>query len=117
MKTLIKKEIENIYSLFNKTPKLNVKSFKQHILNFADKPEHYQPNKDNKLSIKVTGLRREINRVQGKKQCAFCARSTADVQSSLKDKSYEEEYRISALCGSCQDQVFIGPQYLRKEVQ
>ena len=89
MKTIIKKEIENIYSLFNTTPKLNVKS----------------------------NLRHTIDKVQTKKQCAFCNRSTADVQSSLKDKSYEEEYRISALCGSCQDQVFTGPQYLRKEVQ
>ena len=88
MKTTIKKEIENIYSLFNKTPKLNVKS----------------------------RLRREINKLQGKKKCAFCSRSAVDVQSSLKDKSYEEEYRISSLCGSCQDKTFVGPQYL-KEVQ
>jgi len=79
MKTLIKREIKNIYSL---------------------KP-----------------LRRAINKVQDNKQCTWCTKSAADVQSSLKDKSYEEEYRISALCGSCQDQVFIGPQYLRKEVQ
>jgi len=89
MKTGIKREIKNIYSLFNTTPKLNVKS----------------------------DLRHTIDKVQTKKQCAFCNRSAADVQSSLKDKSYEEEYRISSLCGSCQDKIFIGPQYLRKEVQ
>ncbi len=79
MKTLIKKEIDNIFSL--------------------------------------TSLRRAINKVQHNKQCTSCNKSANDVQSSLKDKSYEEEYRISALCGSCQDEVFVGPQYLRKEVK
>jgi len=88
MKTLIKKEIENIYSLFNKSPKLNVKS----------------------------GLRRAMNQAQGKKECAFCSRSAAAVQQSLVNDWHKEEYRISSLCGSCQDKTFVGPQYL-KEVQ
>ena len=88
MKITIKKEIENIYSLFNTTPKLNVKS----------------------------NLRHTIDKVQTKKQCAVCNRSAADVQSSLVNNSYEDEYRISSLCGSCQDKTFVGPQYL-KEVQ
>ena len=88
MKILIKKEIENIYSLFNKTPKLNVKS----------------------------GLRREIDKLQGKKECAFCSRSAAAVQQSLVNDWYKEEYRISSLCGSCQDKTFVGSQNL-KEIQ
>ncbi len=41
MKTKIKEAIEDIYSLFKSPPKLNVKSVKQHIIDFADKPDHF----------------------------------------------------------------------------
>ena len=119
MKTKIKEAIEDIYSLFKKPPKLNVKSVKQHIIDFADKPDHFFTSEwpdGSEHNIQITKLRRTMNQVQGKKKCTFCSRSAVDVQSSLKNKSYEEEYRISSLCGSCQDEVFIGPQYL-SEVQ
>ena len=115
MKSKVREAIEDIYSLFKSPPKLNVKSVKQHITDFADKPEHFFTSEwsDGSINnIPLTKLRASINYVIGKKKCTFCSRSAEDVQSSLKDKSYEKEYQISGYCGSCQDKIFIGPQYL-----
>ena len=115
MKKKVKEAIEDIYSLFKSPPKLNVKSVKQHIIDFADKPDHFFTSEwpDGSINnIPLTKLRASINYVIGKKKCTFCSRSAEDVQSSLKDKSYEKEYQISGYCGSCQDKIFIGPQYL-----
>jgi hypothetical protein len=120
MKTKIKEAIEDIYSLFKKPPKLNVKSVKQHIIDFADKPDHFFTSEWSDGSINnmpLTKLRASINYVIGKEKCTFCSRSAADVQQSLINNWYKEEYQISALCGHCQDEVFIGAPDLREEVK
>ena len=120
MKTKIKEAIEDIYSLFKSPPKLNVKSVKQHITDFTDKPDHFFTSEWSDGSINnmpLTKLRASINYVIGKKKCTFCSRSAADVQQSLINDWYKEEYQISALCGDCQDEVFIGAPDLREEVQ
>jgi hypothetical protein len=120
MKKSVKKEIENIYSLFKKTPKLNVKNVKQHIFDFKNKPEHFFSSKFESgitHNIGQTKLKSAINKVIRKKHCTWCAKSAADVQSSLINEWYQEEYKISGYCGSCQDEIFIGAPDLREEIQ
>ena len=120
MKTSIKKEIKSIYSLFKKTPKLNVKNVKQHIFDFKNKPEHFFSSKFESgitHNIGQTKLKSAINKVIRKKHCTWCAKSAADVQSSLINDCYQEEYKISGYCGSCQDEIFIGAPDLREEIQ
>ena len=107
MKTKVSQAIKNIYSLFKKAPKLNVKNVKQHIHDLKDRPNHYKTHDFSAFTF-VTPLRASINYVQSKKQCAFCVKSADDVQSSLVNDWYKEEYKISALCGDCQDLTFVG---------
>jgi hypothetical protein len=106
MKSKVSKAIKEIYSLFKKPPKLNVKNVKQHIHDLKDRPEHYKTVEWTAFTF-VTPLRAAINYVQSKKKCAFCVKSAEDVQSSLINDWYKEEYQISALCGDCQDQTFV----------
>ena len=106
MKTKVSQAIKNIYSLFKKAPKLDVKNVQQHIHDLKDRPEHYKSHEWTAFTF-VTPLRAAINHVQGKQQCAFCVKSADDVQSSLVNDWYKEEYKISALCGDCQDQTFV----------
>ena len=106
MKSKVSKAIKEIYSLFKKPPKLNVKNVKQHIHDLKDRPNHYKTHDFSAFTF-VTPLRAAINYVQSKKQCAFCVKSADDVQSSLVNDWYKEEYKISALCGDCQDQTFV----------
>ena len=93
MKTIIKEEINKLYSLFKTTPKLDVKTTQQHVETFADK---YQ----------ITPLRRAVNEVISSGRCAWCSASKDKVQEGLQDELSREEYQISALCQSCQDSVF-----------
>ena len=111
MKTSVKNAIEDIYSLFKKPPKQtnkSIKNVKQHQLDFADKPEHFftadwtnSKNETNTHNLKITKLKSAINKVIQSKRCVWC----------------KEEYQISALCGHCQDEVFIGAPDLREEVK
>ena len=96
----VKEEINKLYSLFVKPPKLNVKNVKQLIETFADKPEHYKPN------YAVTKLRAAVNMVRRSGRCSWCGASKAKVQDGFRDDLSREEYQISALCQECQDQTF-----------
>ena len=127
MKTSVKNAIEDIYSLFKKPPKQtnkSIKNVKQHQLDFADKPEHFftadwtnSKNETNTHNLKITKLRSAINKVIQSKRCVWCTKTPTHVQQSLINDWYKEEYQISALCGDCQDEVFIGAPDLREEVQ
>ena len=124
MKQSVKNAIEDIYSLFKKPPKQtnkNINNVKQHIQDFADKPDHFHTRKwecDNEThNLGITKLKAALNKVKGSKRCVWCAKSAADVQQSLINDWYKEEYQISALCGDCQDEVFIGAPDLREEVK
>ena len=94
MKAQIKEEINKLYSLFKKPPKLDVNNVKQHI-------ETFTYNKK-----QITPLRKAVNEVISSGRCAWCNASKAKVQESFKDEPSREEYQISALCQKCQDEVF-----------
>ena len=121
MKHGIKHAIEDIYSLFKKPPKLKkLNNVQRHIKDFHDKPEHYFTSKfedGETYNISITKLGAAVNKVKGKGQCSWCAKSAEKVQSSLINNWYKEEYQISALCGDCQDETFIGAPDLREEIQ
>ena len=80
MKSKVKQAIKNIYSLMKKESKLNVKSVQQHIHDFKNKKDHYMKH-DFSAYTHITPLRAAINYVQ-------------------------KEYKISGLCGKCQDEIF-----------
>ena len=110
MKTKIKQELLKIYGLASKPPKLNVKTVKGTIHFQKDKPllDNNVMFPDSEFPRSTThSLRREINIVRRSKRCAWCADSAEKVEKSLKNKTYVQEYNISALCGSCQDQTFV----------
>ena len=94
MKQTIKDEINKLYSLFNTTPKLNVKNTQQHIQSKAFSKTQINP------------LRRAVNEVISTGRCAWCSASKAKVQEGLIDNLSRKEYQISALCQPCQDEVF-----------
>jgi len=94
MKQEIKEEINKLYSLFKTTPKLNVKNTQQHIQSFAYNKTQINP------------LRRAVNKVISSGRCAFCNASKATVQGNLRNDLSKKEYKISALCQQCQDEVF-----------
>ena len=94
MKQSIKDEINKLYSLFKTTPKLDVKSTQQHIHSFAFS------------KTKITPLKRAVNEVIQSGKCAWCGASKDKVQNGFRDKLSKKEYQISALCQSCQDEVF-----------
>jgi len=100
MKQVIRDEINKLYCLFKTTPKLNVKSVKQHIETFADNPTNYKPN------APVTALRAAVNGIITKGKCAWCGASAEKVQESLKTELDKKEYQLSALCKNCQDETF-----------
>jgi hypothetical protein len=100
MKQVIKDEINKLYSLFETIPKLNVKSTKQHIDTFADKPEHYKPK------YPVTRLRAAVNSIVSIGKCAWCGASKEKVKEGFTSNLSREEYQISALCQKCQDNTF-----------
>ena len=100
MKQIIRDEINELYSLFKTTPKLNVKSTKRHIKDFADKPEHYKPK------YPVTRLRAAVNSILSIGKCAWCGASKEKVQEGFTSNLSREEYQISALCQKCQDNTF-----------
>ena len=93
MKTQIKEEINKLYSLFKKSPTLDVKNTQQHIQSFAFNKEQ------------ITPLRRAVNEVITSGRCAWCS-SKPNVQGSFRNSKSIDEYEISALCQSCQDEVF-----------
>tara|TARA_B110000483_G_C17841785_1_gene406875 strand:+ start:199 stop:606 length:408 start_codon:yes stop_codon:yes gene_type:complete len=105
MKSKVKQAIKNIYSLMKKESKLNVKSVQQHIHDFKNKKDHYMKH-DFSAYTHITPLRAAINYVQNKKQCTWCANAADIVQASLQNDLYEKEYKISGLCGKCQDEIF-----------
>ena len=94
MKTQVKEEINELYSLFKKPPTLDVKNTQQHIHSFAF-------NKD-----RITPLRRAVNEVISSGRCAWCNASKQTVLKGLIDKLSKKEYQISALCQNCQDETF-----------
>ena len=100
MKPQIKEEINKLYSLFVKPPKLDVTSIKQHLETFADKPEHYKPN------YPVTALKAAVNSIIRTGRCSWCGDSKAKVQDGFKNELSKEEYQLSALCQECQDETF-----------
>ena len=109
MKSKIKKELLKIYGLASKPPKLDVKTVKETIHLQKDKPllDDNVVFPDSEFPRSTThSLRREINKVLRDKRCVWCADSAEKVKQSLKNKIYVQEYNISALCGSCQDQTF-----------
>jgi len=93
MKPQIKEEINKLYSLFVKPPKLNVKNTKQHIETFTNKH-------------KLTPLLRAVNKVISSGRCAWCGASKAKIQDGFRNELSRNEYQISALCQECQDQTF-----------
>ena len=110
MKTKIKQELLKIYGLASKPPKLDVKTVKGTIHFQKDKPllDNNVIFTDKEYPRSTThSLRREINKVLRSKRCAWCADSSEKVKQSLKNKTYVQEYDISALCGKCQDQTFV----------
>ena len=94
MKAQIKEEINKLYSLFKKSPTLNVKNTQQHIQSFAYNKKQLTP------------LHRAVNEVISSGRCAWCSASKAKVQEGLIDELSREEYQISALCQKCQDETF-----------
>jgi len=100
MKQIIQDEINKLYSLFKTPPKLDVKSTKQHIDAFADKPANYKP------SHAVTRLRAAVNSIVSTGKCAWCGTSKEKVQEGFTSYLSREEYQVSALCQKCQDKTF-----------
>ena len=100
MKQTIKDEINKLYSLFKTTPKLDVKSVQQHLETFAHKLVSKEA---------ITPLKRAVNQIKSIGKCAWCGASKDRVQNSLTDERSRKEYQISALCKSCQDDVFKKP--------
>ena len=100
MKQIIQDEINKLYSLFKTPPKLDVKSTKQHIDTFADKPSNYKPN------YAVTKLRAAVNSIVAIGKCAWCGASKEKVKEGFTSNLSREEYQISALCQKCQDNTF-----------
>ena len=97
MKKIIKDEINKLYSLFKAPPKLDVKSTQQHLDTFT----HRLVSKE-----AITPLKRAVNEVKQSGKCAWCGASKDKVQNGLRDERSKKEYQISALCQSCQDEVF-----------
>ena len=97
MKQTIKDEINKLYSLFKTTPKLDVKSVQQHLETFAHKLVSKEA---------ITPLKRAVNRIKSVGNCAWCGASKDKVQNGFRDELSKKEYQISALCQSCQDEVF-----------
>lgn len=97
MKLQIKEEINKLYSLFKAPPKLDVKSTQQHLDTFT----HRLVSKE-----AITPLKRAVNEVISSGKCAWCGTSKAKVQNGFRDELSKKEYQISALCQSCQDEVF-----------
>ena len=98
MKQTIKDEINKLYSLFKAPPKLDVKSTQQHLDTFT----HRLVSKE-----AITPLKRAVNEVKQSGKCAWCGASKDKVQNGLRDERSKKEYQISALCQSCQDEVFV----------
>jgi hypothetical protein len=98
MKLQIKEEINKLYSLFKAPPKLDVKSTQQHLDTFT----HRLVSKE-----AITPLKRAVNEVISSGKCAWCGTSKAKVQNGFRDELSKKEYQISALCQSCQDEVFL----------
>jgi len=94
MKITIKEEINKLYSLFKTTPKLNVKNTQQHIQSLAFSKTQSNP------------LRKAVNEVISSGKCAWCGSRKKKVQESFRDEKSKEEYQLSALCQSCQDEAF-----------
>ena len=93
MKQQLKEEINKLYSLFVKPPKLNVKNTKQHIETFTNKHQ-------------LTPLLRAVNKVIRLGRCSWCGASKAKIQDGFRNDLSRNEYQISALCQECQDQTF-----------
>ena len=100
MKQIIRDEINELYSLFKTIPKLNVKSTKQHIKDFADNPANYKPYHA------ITRLRAAVNSIVSIGKCAWCGASKEKVQEGFTSNLSREEYQLSALCQKCQDKTF-----------
>ena len=98
MKQTIKDEINKLYSLFKTTPKLDVKSVQQHLDTFT----HRLLSKE-----AITPLKRAVNQIKSIGKCAWCGASKDKVQNGFRDELSKKEYQISALCQSCQDEVFL----------
>jgi hypothetical protein len=94
MKPTIKEEINKLYCLFETTPKIDVKSVKQHVESFAFNKQQINP------------LRKAVNEVISSGRCAWCSSSKANVQEGFKDDLSRKEYQLSALCQKCQDDIF-----------
>ena len=97
MKQTIKDEINKLYSLFKAPPKLDVKSTQQHLDTFT----HRLVSKE-----AITPLKRAVNQIKSIGKCAWCGASKDKVQNGFRDELSKKEYQISALCQSCQDEVF-----------
>ena len=105
MKPQIKEEINKLYSLFVKPPKLNVKNVKQHIETFAERRSNSKTNTDT-IPHTITPLKVAVNSIISSGRCAWCGASKAKIQDGFKNDLSRNEYQISALCQQCQDETF-----------
>ena len=96
MKTQIKEEINKLYSLFVKPPKLNVENVKQHIETFAERRSNSKTNTDT-ISYTLTPLKAAVNAVIRSGRCSWCGASKAKVQDGFRNDLSRNEYQISAL--------------------
>ena len=94
MKKIIKEEINKLYYLFETPPKIDVKSVKQHVESFAFNTQQ------------INHLRKAVNEIISSGRCAWCSSSKVNVQDGFKDDLSRKEYQLSALCQTCQDDVF-----------
>jgi hypothetical protein len=96
MKTQIKEEINKLYSLFVKPPKLNVENVKQHIETFAERRSNSKTNTDT-IPHTITPLKAAVNAVIRSGRCSWCGASKAKVQDGFRNDLSRNEYQISAL--------------------
>ena len=101
----VKEEINKLYSLFVKPPKLNVKNVKQHIETFAERRSSSKTNTDT-IPHTITPLKAAVNSIIRTGRCSWCGTSKAKIQDGFKNDLSRNEYQISALRQQCQDQTF-----------
>ena len=53
-------------------------------------------------AFSMAGLRAEINKLKKNRECAFCSYPNF----KFRDELSRKEYKISALCQHCQDEMF-----------
>ena len=84
MKPQIKEEINKLYSLFVKPPKLNVKNVKQHIETFAERRSNSKTNTDT-IPHTITPLKAAVNSIISSGRCAWCGASKAKIQDGFRN--------------------------------